>query len=461
MNILSTASLALTFALMVALGVGVPALGALCYSRFAAGMAVIFLTFCAEALYMQVGGIRLGISVYYTDLSLVFIGVVASLRLVLAHEFPRRHPAWLLFCAAVLLSVGSGLLTYGSPAGVQARPYVYFIVTALYAASFPMSEARLKLALNALCAVGIALVLLCIYRWVVFYTPITTLLPEEGVYNNDGEIRVIRSHEALVVAQALIVGMFFAGLSGTAMAARLSLPLLLAAVVTLQHRSVWLCALVGLLAAVWVAGAQRRTSTLAQLALLAGMAVLMALPLRFSEHLSGVSKQVGQSAQSALLGKGTAGERLSSWQAMLSNWSAAGPRAIALGQSFGTSNERYVEQQEGASVRKIDYMAHNFYVQTLNNTGVVGMATYLAAAAYTLVGLVRLCRAGVGGVAAQALLVVLIMQLAYYVPYGTDYLQSLLFGMGLAFVATHTREAATQRPAAGRAGPWQRWSWTG
>ena len=33
------------------------------------------------------------------------------------------------------------------------------------------------------------------------------------------------------------------------------------------------------------------------------------------------------------------------------------------------------------------------------------------------------------------LLVLMAMQLAYYVPYGTDYLQSFIFGIALAYVA--------------------------
>ena len=54
------------------------------------------------------------------------------------------------------------------------------------------------------------------------------------------------------------------------------------------------------------------------------------------------------------------------------------------------------------------------------------------------------------------------MQLVYYVPYGTDYLQSLIFGIALSYVASF--EATGSVDAADRANPEKsrvpRWRWT-
>jgi asparagine N-glycosylation enzyme membrane subunit Stt3 len=67
----------------------------------------------------------------------------------------------------------------------------------------------------------------------------------------------------------------------------------------------------------------------------------------------------------------------------------------------------------------------------------VGLSAMVLAFFYVVLGLYRLNRDGVGGMTTQVLLVLVVMQMAYYVPYGTDYLQGLLFGVALAYVAAH------------------------
>lgn len=296
-----------------------------------------------------------------------------------------------------------------------------------------MDERRVRLTLNGLMAVAVSLLLLTAYRWVVYYTPITALLPPGGIYNPDGAIRVIRSHEALVLAQVLVGGLFFAAASrGLHVALWLS-PLLLGSMLALQHRSVWLAALVGGLARFLVVRS-KQSSTASQLLLVVAIVGITSIPLVFSDKLSGVTQQVQHSAERALGGRDTTHERFSNWKSMIQLWYQGGPKSIVIGQSFGADSSRYVEDEKGSS-RKINYYAHNLYVQTLYNTGLAGLTAMLAAFSYVVRGLYRLNRDGVGGVETQVLLVLMIMQMAYYVPYGTDYLQGLLFGVALSYVA--------------------------
>ncbi len=215
--------------------------------------------------------------------------------------------------------------------------------------------------------------------------------------------------------------------------ARLFAPLLLGMVLVLQHRAVWLAALVGVMVRLML-GRSKSGSALSQVFLLFVIVAVTAVPLIFSEKLSGVTQQVGVSASQALSGQGTTGERLNSWKEIIRNWYGAGVRSVVIGQSFGTDNSRYVRDSRGAT-RKINYIAHNLYVQTLFNTGLLGLLAFLAATRYILVGLYRICRDDRGGIEAEVLLVLIVMQLAYYIPYGTDYLQSFLFGIALAYVA--------------------------
>ena len=445
---------------IVAMGLGllVPMLGVLCYSGFGAGIAIVVGMFALECLYMFVGAISLGITLFYTDFVLVFACVIALARLMFARNQPPVNRAWLVFCAVAAVSLLTGLATYGSGAGVQARPYFYFVAAALCGMSFDIDARRVRLLLSALSAIAMLLLGIVAYRWIVYYTPIKDLLPPEGVYNNDGPIRVIRSHEALVLAQVLVASLFFARGSGWLVLARAVSPLLLAAVVILQHRSVWVAGLAGALAGLFVMRLQKG-SALGQTLLLVSIVVTTALPMFLSDKLAGVSGQITSSASAAVEERGSAGERLNSWKEIVNNWAAAGPRSIAIGQSFGTDPSRFVRDEAGA-LRKLDYTAHNMYVQTLFNTGLVGLGAFLLAAGYVVRGLYWVCASGQGGPPAQALLVIVLMQLVYYVPYGTDYLQSLIFGVALSYVAGHKARAKVasaltppkRRPA--------RWGWT-
>ena len=383
---------AMPYVMAMCLGLLVPMLGVLCYSGFGASIAVVVGMFAIECLYMVVGGITLGLTLFYTDFALVFAFVIALGRLLRARDRPPIHRAWLVYCAVFAVSLATGLVTYGSGAGVQARPYFYFVAAGLCGLSFNIDAARVRLLLNALVAVAVLLMFITVYRWVVYYTPIAELLPDEGVYNNDGPIRVIRSFEALVLAQVLVASLFFARGTGGLVVARAVSPLLLAAVVTLQHRSVWVAALAGVLASLFVSRLQKG-SVLGQSLLLVAIVVTTALPMFLSDKLSGVSGQITSSASAAVEERGSAGERLNSWKEIVNNWAVAGPRSIVIGQSFGTDPSRLVRDEAGV-LRKLEYTAHNMYVQTLFNTGLVGLGAFLLAAGYVVRGLYRACASG-------------------------------------------------------------------
>lgn len=445
------------YVMAVLLGLLVPLLGVLCFSNFAAGLAVVFGMFAIEALYMFVGGVQLGVTVYYTDFVLMLIACVGGLRLLVSREVPRRHWAWNLYALAFLISLGTGLVMYGSVAGVQSRGYFYSLAAGSYALSFAVDERKVAQLVNALGLLALLLVCICIYRWTVYYTPIQELLPEDGVYNNDGPIRVIRSHEALILGQVFVIGLFFAQMSRSASVARVCSPLLLAAVVTLQHRSVWLALIVGVLASVFVVRS-KSGSRLTQLLLLTLIVTVTAMPLAFSDKLGGIGAEVAGSATTAIEGTGTVGERASNWQATLKLWTDGGPRALAFGQSFGSDPTRYVRDQTTGGERKIEYFAHNHYVQTVYNMGLVGLIGFVSILGYAIRGLFRICTSGNGEPATEALLVLTIMQAAYYVPYGTDYLQSVILGVAVACVASHQKKATvvgvTQAKASPRPSRW-------
>jgi O-antigen ligase len=185
----------------------------------------------------------------------------------------------------------------------------------------------------------------------------------------------------------------------------------------------------------------KESSAFTQALLLVAVVGITAAPMLVSDRLGGVTQQLQSSTERVLQGADTTGSRFNNWKATLSLWANGGPTTLAIGKIFGADTTRYIEDEKRGSI-KIQFYAHNLYVQNLYNTGLIGFTAFLAALAYVIRGLYRLNRSGVDGIETQVLMVLMVMQMAYYVPYGTDYLQSLLFGVALSFVATRLPKAA-------------------
>ncbi len=423
------------------LGLALPMLVVALYNHFSVGLALICLTSFLDSANLSQPYARVGLVLYPADLQMVLVGAAGGLRWLFSKDLPRRHGAWVALALVFFTGLALGLAKNGTAAGVQARPDYYAIAAATYAMSFPIGRREIRRMVIGLTLVALALLLLSCYRWVVYFTPIRDLLPAGGAYNPDGATRVVGSNFALLLAEAAVVGVFFGATRLGAMGARLLSAALLAGVIALQHRSVWLAGIAGVLMSLVVARAQR-VPLWQQLALGLAMLATASAPLLLSQTLS---DQVQHSAARALAGQDTVNARFNNWQATIEQWAAEGPRALALGRLPGSDSVRYVESERGAAER-VAYGAHNQYVTVLTSAGLIGFAAFTLVFGYVLRGLWRLCQARDDDSPPSALLLVLVvMQLVYYVAYAVDFMQYLVLGMALAWVAAHARAAAAAR----------------
>lgn len=440
---------AVPFVVALLLGLGLPLLAIGLYRHFAAGLWFMVLILGVDAVFFSSVRLYLGINVYMADLGYGLLALVAGLRWLLAREVPRRHGAWLLLVALFALGLALGLVANGTRAGVQARDLFYSLVAASYFMSFEIDGRRMRQLVQAAVVLAVVLLLVTAYRWLVFALDIRELLPPAGGWNPDGgDWRVIPSHEALLLAQVLVMGLFFAHLGGGAAVARWIAPLVFAAVVVLQHRSVWIAGLIGVVAALALVP-RMRSSAPAQWAALVLVVTLTLLPLALSDRLSGLGGELRRSAVTAVTGQGTVHSRLQDWRQTVREWAQSGPRVWAIGHGFGRDNTRTTFTESGER-RTIRFGAHNHYVAMLTDTGLLGLTAFGLLAAGTLLGLYRRARAG--DAPASLLFVWLLMQLAYYVPYGTDPWQHALLGLAVAYLATQRRPLVAApsppRPAA-------------
>lgn len=411
-----------------------------CHAKVQAGLWLVGATSLLQTMTGNGPILNLGLALYPGDLMSLVLGLVAGVRLVSQSRSRNGPLAWWVFSATVLFSLGTGLLSFGTAAGVQSRDYVHFVFVVSYLLSFEYDRQLVEHLCKVLATLAMALVLVTIYRWIVYYTPIPSLLPPGGVYNIDGAMRVVWSSDALLMGLVLIGLAFFGEVTQSF---RKSWPLmlvLLAMVLLLQHRSVWLAVLTGAMGPLVAGG--RTSSAVKRLAVFAAIFMLIVAPVLLSERGAGLADQLGSRTSSALRAQGTASDRLQGWSAMLTKWSQAGPRSIAVGNSFGTPNTRYVISTEG-ELRKVDYFAHNMYVQTLFNTGLVGLAGFLGVLWFVLSRLRRASTDSQLATESRMLFVFALMIAVYLIPYGVHYIQGLVIG-----AAILCGRAADLRPSA-------------
>ncbi len=420
------------YAVAAVLGLAIPLLLLATYNHFVAGLILVAATLVLEAMNLSQPILRIGLTLYVPDLPMVLLGLAAALRWLLRKDVPRRHAAWVLVALVFFADLAIGLARHGTAAGVQGRADFYSIAAATYAMSFPIGQRQVRQLVQVCSLAALALVLLCVYRWVVYYTPIPELLPPSGVYNRDGAIRVIGANLALLIADMFVVGLFLLRRERSAGLARWLSPILLATVLVLQHRSVWLAGIAGVLLCLLLARAER-VPLWQQVAVGVLVAVTAAAPLFLSET---ISQQVQSSATRAIAGEGTVDARFANWRATIQQWWGDGTRAIAFGRELGSDTTRVVESESGTV--SINFNAHNHFVDVLTNLGVLGLIGTVAVFAYSAIGLIRQGRKRDDDSPYSAMLMVLLgMQLTFYVAYTVDYLQYLMLGVSLAWVAGH------------------------
>jgi hypothetical protein len=416
------------------LGLALPLLYLGTYNYFGVGLTLVAITFVLDALSLGQPILRVGITLYLPDIPMVVVGLAAGLRWLLRNDIPRRHGAWVLLAVVFFVDLAVGLARNGTAAGVQGRGHFYAIAAGTYAMSFPVGRQQVRQLVQAMAAVAGVLMLVSVYRWIVYYTPIPDLLPPGGTYNRDGAIRVIGANLTLVIANMVVVGLFFARKEMGAGLARWFSPFFLTMVLVLQHRSVWLAGMVGLLLCLPLARTQR-VPLWQQLSVAVLVVVTAASPLFFSTT---VSEQLQSSASTALAGEGTVDARFANWRATLQQWWNDGPRAIVAGRELGSDTTRVVDSESGST--KIRFGAHNHYVDVLTSLGVLGLVSTLLVLVYAVTGLLRQALLQDEDSPFSALLLVLLgMQLTFYIAYTVDYLQYLALGLSVAWVASHER----------------------
>lgn len=404
--------------------------------RSVAGAVLVMGLAVAEVLTPEPLSVDLGpLTVYGADVVGGLLAVATAARLLRA---PALTPLqWLLAGVGLvaLLSVARGALAFGlEPAVNEFRRWLAVLAAALYFSTVePARHWYDRLAVVWLGGVA-ALVALALARWAALSVGVAG-----GVLGDGTTVRVLDAPEALVIAQAFFIVLPWwrhPDLVGRWPVLRHAAPALLAVVVLLQHRTVWVVLAAGIAVLTARRGVLDRQVVVLVGAGLAvgavlGLILLDGSDLRLAEQLSGSATNTD-----------TFTWRYQGWTELLRRAGETGGWTGRLvGLPFGSGWTRYIN---GGYV---EVSPHNFYLETFLRLGAAGLALLLAAAAVALRG--RMADPGPGGLlSGDVLLVLLVSQAVYWITYAPDLTQGLVLGLALGAAPLPGRAPRPRAPAA-------------
>lgn len=372
--------------------------------------------------------INYGIWLYPADLffSILLFACLGRFSLFVS---PRTVPGtWWIIGAVQLLLLVWGYRTFGSRAGVDYRGHFYLWVAVCYFCTVEWSEPMVRRVLDGWIVCALILCLLASYRWI--YSALDPVYAQEmmGFDTTGVRFRVVSSFASLVIAIGFLV-LTFRMLSGDLMVRqRILLPVFLLTVVVLQHRSVWVSLLLGVVCLVWI-------TQLGSLRVVIGIGVLM-LPLAAFLALPGddnsVVASITTSAKAAVSTKeGTMVARVTNWQELLVNWSTSkSPVTYLIGRPYGGG---YNPMETESGEEGLDMVPHNHFVHILYRGGLIALVATLILFYQLSAAAIRLARSSTKP-SAPCFVGIFGALLAYFIPYWATYESGILIGIAISYL---------------------------
>jgi len=339
----------------------------------------------------------------------------------------------LLWSGILGLNYILGLRVFGLQGATnEFRGYFYIICIALYVASLDIARVWLKLEKLVLFA-AFCLSIVAIVGFV------------EGGFSR--EDRPIGSSLALLILQALLIAIFMHQRGQLRLWLIPLVVALLPLVIVLQHRSVWIVAIIALALVLWLLPSLR--TALIQWGVIGTVVCGGLCALVFgSTLLEALTESYADAAASALDPSGADGGgttfswRVQGWTALLTGEQMDSARERLVGNPFGTGYDRIMLTGDGVKQLRSE-SPHNFYVQTMLRGGALGLLAFLALHGMLLSGLLRRAKRDVASRPFLLCMAVLVAsQLVYYLVYGSDYIQAIFLGSAIGWLRhSETRHA--------------------
>lgn len=365
----------------------------------------------------------------FRDVVATLLLVAAVARLLRAHEISSLQWLLIAFGVLALVSLAQGIGEHGvNTAANGVRKYFWFLSIALYFSTAEPEPELLDRIARAWLVLAAFLVFLTLLRWLPLPSGILA-----GAFDAGG-FRVLPAASTLILLQGFVIGAV-AWIRGEASTwVRRLTPVLLAAVVLLQHRSVW-AVLLATVAAVFLV--ERRAATKLVPVMAAGLVTIAVVSLAvLDEEAVEVPTQLAESATFL----GTWEWRVEGWQVLIEQAPRA-PVDVVVGQSFGTGFQRVMD---GAIV---NVSPHNFYVETYLSLGLLGLGFLVVLYGAALWRLSS--NPGHGLLSSRALFLLILTHPVFSIPYSPAPEQGVVLGLAIAAASlVPSSRAVIERSAA-------------
>lgn len=374
-------------------------------------MVVISAALDSAATSVEVAGIRVSLS----DLGFGLIGLAAVMRLVRRSHLSLGQAAALLLAGmavlSLMLSVGAGPIEQSVN---SFRGYFGFLAALVYFSTVTTDRDQREDFMRIWFGPAIVMAGLVVMRWGGRLAGVDLGVIDESF---DAPIRVLDGPESLFVGSSALLFLVPALAPAANRPARekyLGVVLLIITVL-LNRRTLWLAVAA---AALLVVIRDPRIGRRVVLAVGVGFALFVAsLPLFAGDDGGGAARPVTDA--STLLW------RAEGWMGLLETGPEE-PAHYLIGQPFGSGYDRTVDG------RTLESNPHNFYLQTFLRTGIIGLGALVVTLWAAVRGLSRRRTEGFDALTSGHLLVLVVVQLVWYLAWPPGAEQGLLLGLALA-----------------------------
>lgn len=403
-------------------------------SNAIAGANLVIVTYLVGVITVNALTIPLALQIYPADLAFVLLLMAVVLRYAMG-RFRPRGVLWIPVCLFLLFafSLARGFAAYGIKlAGVESRGWFYYLAGLLYFSSFNITPRIRKSLTTTWLVASLVLSGIAVFRWLATLADLSIVAQWQPLLIG-GELRVLSANDASFLAVGFFASVFLNTLKTGPYWQRKVFYLLGPVLLLLQHRTVWVMMIIGLL---WL-GLQDARFRKKVIGGVAGMAVVgVVLAVFLFSHQSEV---VAASLKNSASNDDTLLWRVGGWYQLLFNNPARNGLNDTIGEPFGTGFERIVAGE------RVDVAPHNFYVEAFLRIGFVGLCLLVWLYAKGIRRLKRMPqpfrRFIYPGTRFWAL--VLLMQLVFFFTYAAPFEQSILTGIALTGLRLRIRERTT------------------
>lgn len=365
-------------------------------------------------------------TVYPNDVVYGLLGLAAVARLL---RTQRVHPLQVLVLVLLAVSVWStvrGIPIHGPGAAInEARKNLTYGSAVLYFSTMPLLAGRADRFVRWWVRLGAYLLAVAVLRWVAFFAGVPALLAQGDT------LRVLDSFDTVVILTGLLLaaGPLLRDRSGSQRPGpRTRVPPALEvfvvgsflAVVLLQHRTLWIALVVGVV--LLTARDPRVTGRLLAATVVAGVVVSVAAIAVFGQGVETVvSEELGSSATDV----DTFEWRLEGWSRLVETSLPETPDEVLFGQPFGKGFDRYLRGQ------LITVTPHNYFLESYLRVGVIGMGALVLLHVLVIARLYPTARR-TGMLRDDAVAVALVALLLYYLTSHPDPEHGALTGFAVA-----------------------------